>query len=89
MLDTPVSLAGGDNLQPASPDVTKAIETVWAARRDTQHPGRQHTLTCQKAEGEFYAGAMAAMQTLGLQPPAYWVICIMTGRRLPELKDKK
>ena len=85
---TPITLAGGD-LQPAPKDLTAAIELTWAARRDTQHPGRQHTITCQKAEVEFFAGAMAAMQALGYQPPTYWVICIMTGRRLPELNKAK
>lgn len=86
---TPITLAGGDDLQPAPKDLTAAVEEVWVSRRNTQHPGRQHTIACQKAEVEFFAGAMAAMQTLGYQPPTYWVICIMTGRRLPELNKAK
>lgn len=86
MIDTPTSLAGGDNLQPAPKDTIDAIEAIWKTRRDAIHPGRQHTLTCQKAEVEFFAGAMSALQAMGYQYPAYWVIAIMSGRRIPEIK---
>ena len=60
-------------------DVRAEIERQWKSRAVAQdyQPGTQQY---RDAECEFFIGAMTAMSALGLDLPAYWMICIMSGR---------
>lgn len=79
-------------------EIQKKIEEAWKSRylANKESYGKQGGRKYQVAQGEFFVGAMAAINAIlpnegnqenlsGAVPP-WWVIAIMSGRDI--LKDK-
>jgi len=69
---------------------TREIENIWR-ERCRQRGYKPSTQDYYKRQCEFFTGAMSAIAVLkGEQVTVpYWVICIMSGRDILELVDKK
>lgn len=57
----------------------RAVEKAWRERATTLRMKRK-TIGYAKAQVEFFAGAMHAFVVEGYDIPAYWVICLQSGR---------
>lgn len=66
--------------QKAPPEGTRQrLEAKWLSR--AAHQGlKAKSAEYRKREVEFFVGAMAMLDDLGYQPPAIWMINIMSGR---------
>lgn len=68
-------------------EMVQCIEDVWVSRANSQHLGKQSTITYKKAELGFFIGVMAAINEilphdddrLSNYVPPRWVINPMTG----------
>jgi hypothetical protein len=63
-------------------DLLAAIEQHWLGRAKMQNMPGPTSLTYKKAEIEFFAGAMAALDAGGFTIPAKWVMAAMSGRNV-------
>lgn len=65
--------------QPAAPDLLRHIELQWLDRARVQGLPGLKSPVYQKAETEFFVGAMAALDACGYAPPIKWVMAIMSA----------
>lgn len=74
--------------------IRKSVEDAWLLRTQTRNYGKPRSAKYQKAELEFFVGAMAALQAVQpgegdkLSPlvPPDWVFNPLTGRNIVEVK---
>lgn len=68
--------------QPAPAAMLDQIEQQWRSRAKAQGlPGPQ-SITYQKAEAEYFVGAMATLDVCGYAPPMRWIMAIMSDRSI-------
>lgn len=65
--------------QQAPDTLLRQIELQWLDRARVQGLPGPKSLTYQKAETEYFVGAMAALDACGHAPPIRWVMAIMSN----------
>lgn len=61
------------------------VEAGWKSRMRTQGMIPHHVKT-QRAEIEYFIGAMAALDAAGFVMPPRWVVTIMSGQRICQME---
>lgn len=79
----------------SNPEVIRVIEEAWLARAAARGYGKPSSAKYKNMEAEFFIGAMAALNArdpdadpskMSSAVPPKWVVCLMSGRNIVEVK---